>query len=89
MRYMLLCVRTTIDLNDELLLRAKRRAAEERVPLREIVERALRSELSGKRASASYRLALRPFHGKGLQTGISENDLGDRDRLFEIMEGRR
>ena len=44
---MLLCVRTTLDLNDTLLTQAKTRAAKERRTLTSIVEEALRKLLDG------------------------------------------
>ena len=40
------CVKTTLDLPDELLIAAKKRAAEERTSLRKLVARSLRRELS-------------------------------------------
>ena len=42
-------MKTTIDLPDELLVAAKKRAAESRTTLREIFERGLRRELSATR----------------------------------------
>ena len=39
---MLLCMRTTVDINDELMRQIKRLAADEKVSLKQIVERALR-----------------------------------------------
>lgn len=83
---MLTCMRTTIDINDEVLRQAKRRAADETVPLREIVERALRAFLGGKSgASTRYALRWRTERGR-LQAGVC---LEDRDALFDIMDGRR
>jgi hypothetical protein len=81
---MLRCMRTTIDLNDELLDRAKRQAIRERTTLKAIVERALRSHLSGRPTAGSYRLRWRTERGR-LQPGVR---LEDRDALFDLMEGR-
>lgn len=39
-------MKTTVELPDELLIAAKKRAAELRVPLRTLVERGLRRELA-------------------------------------------
>jgi hypothetical protein len=89
LRNMFLCVRTTIDLPDELFRLVKKRAAEENITLRELIERALRSHLGGKKPRKGHRLKFRPFRGKGLQPGVTESDLSDRDRLFDLMEGRR
>ena len=86
---MYLCVRTTIDLPDELFRRVKKKAAEENITLRELIERALRSHLGGYKRSKDYRFNFHPFRGKGLQPGVNETDLSDRDRLFDLMEARR
>jgi len=40
-------LKTTVDLPDELLIAAKKRAAEARIPLRTLLERGLRRELAG------------------------------------------
>ncbi len=45
---MLLCMRTTIDLADGLFIEAKKRAIEERITLRALVESCLRAYLSPK-----------------------------------------
>lgn len=78
-------MRTTLDLDDGLLRRAKRRAADEGSTLTTIVEYALRQYLApGRRSGKGFRLKVltkngRPVHGV---------DLADRDRLYERMEGR-
>ncbi len=82
---MFLCMgRTTLELNDELLHKAKELAARERTTLKAIVERALRSHLSRRNPVRSYRLRWRPERGR-LQPGVR---LDDRDALFDLMEGR-
>ena len=43
---MYLCMKTTIDIPDALLIRAKKRAVELRKPLRELVIEGLREQLS-------------------------------------------
>ena len=50
-------VKTTIDIHDELLARAKRHARETGRPLRAVVEEGLRSVLSPSAPSRRYRLA--------------------------------
>lgn len=82
---MLLCMRTTVDINDEILREAKRRAAQEGTTLRDIIERALRTHLMRGRRRPGYRLQWRPERGR-LQPGVR---LDDRDALFDHMEGRR
>jgi len=82
---MLSCMRTTIELNDQVFRAAKRRATDEGKPLREIVEAALRAYLGLARARRDYRLQWRTERGR-LQPGVS---LEDRDALWDVMEGRR
>jgi Arc/MetJ family transcription regulator len=77
-------MRTTIDLSDELARQAKRRAAEQGVTLREIIEEALRGFLGRKGKHPDYSLRWRTEKGR-LLPGI---DLDDRDSLFDRLDGR-
>jgi Arc/MetJ family transcription regulator len=81
---MFLCMRTTIDIGDELLRQAKKRAANEGVPLRNVVESALRSYLAAQRKRGGYKLRWRTERGR-VQPGVN---LDDRDALFDLMDGR-
>lgn len=78
-------MRTTIELNDELLRAAKRRAAEERKSLRQVVEAALRLFLTRPRRAAAYGLTWQTERGR-VQPGVR---LDDRGVLFDVMEARR
>ena len=78
-------MRTTVELNDEILREAKRRAAQESTTLRDIIERALRAHLMKGRRRAGYRLQWKTERGR-LQPGVR---LDDRDALIDLMEGRR
>ena len=83
----LLCyyvMRTTIEINDELLRQAKRRAADEGTPLRTVIEAALRAYLSRQTRRTRFKLSWRTEKGR-LLPGVN---LDDRDALFEVMEGR-
>lgn len=61
-------MKTTIEIDDELLRRAKIRAAEERSTLRSVLEDALRRLLNEHDERPSgYRMADRRVHGRGLQ----------------------
>ena len=82
---MLLCMRTTLDISNELLRLAKKKAADERIPLRRVVEAALRRYLSAGPARAGYRLRWRT-EGGTLHPGVN---LDDRQSLFDLMDGRR
>ena len=78
-------MRTTLDLSDELLRAAKKRAADERIPLREVVEHALRRYLSGRQPRSGYRLRWSTDRGR-VQPGV---DLDDRDSLFDASDDRK
>jgi hypothetical protein len=75
-------MKTTVELPDDLLLEAKRKALEEKTTLRDIVERALRRELK----LAGSRPARRPprirwvTSAGGLPPGL---DLSDRGKMWE------
>ena len=76
-------MRTTIELNDELLRQAKRLAADQGVPLRSVVETALRNHVAGNRQPRK-RYTLRWSVEKGrLLPGV---DLEDRDALLDLMD---
>jgi hypothetical protein len=77
-------MRTTIELNDELFRQAKKRAADDGVPLRKVVESALQRYLNGSRTQKGYRLQWRTEKGR-LLPGVR---IEDRDSLYEVMEGR-
>ena len=82
---MLLCMRTTVHVNDELLRQAKRRAADEGATLKAVFEEALRAYLATPVSRTGYVFRWRTEKGR-LMPGV---DLDDRDTLFDIMEGRR
>lgn len=80
-----LCMRTTLNLDDELAVAAKKRAAEEQTTLTRILEDALREYLRPKEPEVAYELTL-PARSMGLRPGI---DPDDRDSLYEAMDGSR
>lgn len=82
---MLSCMRTTIEISDEIFRQLKRRAADEGAPLRRVVENALRGYLGKSKARKGYRLRWTPERGR-VQPGVQ---LDDRDNLFDLMDGRR
>ncbi len=76
-------MRTTLKLDDDLLRRLKQRAAKEGRTLQSTVNDLLRQALARVR-TADYTLELRGWDAE-LQPGV---DLLDRDKLFDLMEGR-
>ena len=79
-------MRTTINIQDELLQRAKQLALERHNTLGSVIEDALRRCLSQNiRVSQAKRTRLPTFKGKGLQPGV---DLDSSSALLDVMEGR-
>jgi hypothetical protein len=84
---MLLCMRTTVDLDDFLLREAKLVARQNGVTLTSFIEDALRERLSRRRAVQKGKgewVSLPTFKGEGLQPGV---DLDDSRALLDIMDG--
>ena len=80
-------MKTTLDLDDELLVRAKAAAARERKSLTALIEEGLRLRLRRPRASRGARSkALAIHHGKGgLVAGI--DPLSNRSLLDAADDG--
>jgi len=64
-------MKTTIDIADDLLIRAKREARREQKTLREIVEEGLRQRLATG-GSEAFRLRRHAFKGRGLHPAVAE-----------------
>jgi len=82
---MLLCMRTTIDLDDRLLRDLKRQAAERGTTLRELVNELLRSALNPHGPRPKYRFRWKVDPPGVIQPGVR---LNDRQSLFDLMDGR-
>jgi len=82
---MLFCMRTTLDINDELLRQVKRRAADEGTSLRAVIEGALRAHIGRPRRGKTYRLRWRTEKGR-MRPAVR---IEDRDALFDLMDDRR
>jgi hypothetical protein len=77
-------MRTHVNLPDELMRAAKKRAAEENTTLREIFERALRQYLAGPQPQKPFKLRLKPFpRGKML---VPESVLESRDVWYDLLD---
>jgi hypothetical protein len=78
-------MRTTLDLDDHLLRKAKQAAAREGKTLTRVIEDALRERLvRTPRGKGTFTLRLVTKRGR-LIPGVN---LADRDALYERMEGR-
>jgi hypothetical protein len=82
---MLLCMRTTIDVQDDLLIELKRVAAETNRSLKDLMEDAIRAALALRRSEVSTvgRHPIITFRGKGVQRGVNLNSMSE---LTDIME---
>ena len=76
-------MKTTLDLPDELLIEAKKRAAEERRPLRALVEEGLRLVLrkpEGRQRKRQVRLVT-------VKGGLAPDlDISSREAMYEWLE---
>ena len=75
-------MKTTIDIADDLLERAKRQAHREKKTLKEVIEEALRRQLASGPAHKRFRYRPHTVKGKGLQPGIAE---GNWDQLRDLI----
>jgi len=82
-------MKTTIDLPDELMIAAKKVAAESRLTLREIFERGLRREI-GQARSGRPAERPRPIHWVTVPGCLPPGlDLSDRQKMHDWLSGRR
>jgi hypothetical protein len=81
-------MKTTVELPDDLLLAAKRRALESRTTLRHILERALRRELrqAGGRPTRRPRRIRWVTSAGGLPPGL---EVSDRSQMWDWIQGER
>ncbi len=80
---MLKHMRTTLNIDPEIMSLVRKRAAESGKTITEIVEQALRKEVSGEAPrERRFTLKWRAVAGR-TQPGI---DLADRDTLYNAME---
>ena len=78
-------MKTTIEIADDLLDRAKRYARREHKTLRDVVEEALRQTLVAPAARRSFRLKKHPFKGKGRHPAIVEGQWETvRDLIYRL-----
>lgn len=75
--------RTTLKIEDSILRRLKKQAAEEGRSFQEVANRLLRKALAAGQ-HADFKLELKGWNAS-LQPGA---DILDRDKLFDLMDGR-
>lgn len=75
-------VRTTVNIDEALLRRAKELAARRGRPLGDVIDDALRVLLAERRPESGSGVTLPVFGGSGLQPGV---DLEDKDALATLL----
>ncbi|MBX7116947.1 MAG: type II toxin-antitoxin system VapB family antitoxin [Myxococcaceae bacterium] len=81
-------MRTSIEISDNLLAKAKKVMRRKGVTLRSLVEEGLRKVLTEGSTESGFTLRDASFRGKvGLMPGVSEADI--RGALEEFNEGRK
>jgi hypothetical protein len=84
---MLLCMRTTLDLDSQLYKQAKHFAAEHQLTLTAVMENGLRALFQQKKAlkpAKAFKLVV--FKGGGPAPGV---DLSDNSALADLMDAER
>jgi hypothetical protein len=82
-------MKTTIEISDALLRRAKQLAVRRKTTLRAVIEHALRDALANEAsATPTQPVETHTFNGRGLQPGQSWEDWGTmRDLSYEGRGG--
>jgi Bacterial antitoxin of type II TA system, VapB len=79
-------MKTTLEIDDRLLERAKRQASAQGTTLRALVEEALRARLAPRpKASTPYRFSP-PIVRGSRQPAV---DVADRNALYDLLDERR
>jgi hypothetical protein len=83
---MRVCMKTTVEISDPLLERARQTARREKTTVRQLIEEGLRRVLAERRQRGPFRLRKASFHGDGLQPDLAT---AGWDRIRErAYEGR-
>ena len=82
----MMLMRTTLTLNDDVMKLARQKAARENRSLGEVINESLRLGLTlgQHRPAERYVFRLKTVAGR-IMPGV---DLHDRDKLFDLMDGR-
>lgn len=77
-------MRTTVNISDELLTKAKAVSLRKKVPLGEVIDDALRHAFGKERKPASRKIKpLKTYRGEGVQPGVN---LNCGSELLDLME---
>jgi len=76
-------MKTTLNIDDTVMQRLREEAARQGKPMAELVEAGLRRILAEPRRETKPTPEL-----PTMQSGGTRVDVADRDRLYEVMEGR-
>jgi len=83
-------MKTTVEISDDLLARARKTASRERKTLRQLIEEGLRLKLKGGGGDRHFRLQDRSVDGRGVQPGVAEGDWAlIRDLAYGLDERGR
>lgn len=78
------CMKTTVEISDPLLARARQTARREKITVRQLIEEGLRRVLAERRRRGPFRLPNASFRGDGLQPDIATAGWDRiRDRAYE------
>ena len=77
-------LKTTVNLDEELLRLAREAAADRGITFREVLEEALRASVMDPPHQAPFTFRWTPVTG----TGPPLVDVDDRDALYDLLEGR-
>ena len=75
-------MKTTLNLNDDVLRRSKESAARQGITLTRFVEDALAVKLSDSKRKPQFRLTLRTVQG----TRPPNVDISDRNALYDVID---
>jgi len=77
-------MKTTLEVSDALLARAKALAAREGTTIRALVEEGLRKVIEERKGRRNFKLRSASFAGQGLQPGQEEGNWSEvRDMIYE------
>lgn len=83
-----LCMRTTVDIQDDLLVAAKKVAAEMHRPLRQLIEAGLRDQLRLREKDQQKVRPKRAIKWVSANGGLPEVDISNREAMHEWLRNQ-